>query len=81
MTIQELANACIDSMNHPERSAPCAPVISLVHKKKGGGFPRRGWPKPVQTWDEVNGRGYVHLYDAASVLAAMAAHGLVEVQS
>lgn len=80
MTIQTLADACVDSLNHPERSRPGTPTIVLKHNKKGGAFPRKGWPKPIRSEENVNGPGYVLLYDAASVLAAMAAHGLIEVK-
>lgn len=80
MTIQLLADACVDSLNHPERSKPNEPFVRLVGKK-GGLFPRKGWPKPVELLCINSRGGYTYLYDAASVLAAMAAHGLIEVKS
>jgi hypothetical protein len=78
MTPKELAIACVDSMNHPERSAGEPPLITLVGKGRKPLFPRAGWPRPKRLLCE-NPRGErVYHYDATNVLAALVAHGLVE---
>lgn len=77
MTIPELAEACVDSINHPERSAG-TPLVTLVWTKGKNPLPRKGWPKPKHFLCE-NPRGEkVWLYDATDMLAALCAHGLVE---
>lgn len=79
MSIAELANACMDSIRHPERSHPDNPLITLVGRKRGL-FPKKGWPRAKRLLC-VNPRNeYVYHYDAANVLAALAAHGLIEVK-
>jgi hypothetical protein len=78
MTWPELAEACVDAINHPERSAGEPPLITLVWTGKCP-FPRRGWPRAKRLLC-VNPAGErVYHYDATNVLAAMAAHGLIKV--
>lgn len=72
-----LAEACVDSMNHPERSRPDKPLITIVCK---GRLPGKGWPRPKRLLC-INPRGErVYHYDAMYFLAAMAAHRLVIVK-
>lgn len=78
MTLQELADACVDAINHPERSKPEEPLLTLVGKK-GGLFPRKGWPRPKRLLCVNSKEEYVYHYDATNVLAALAARGLVDV--
>lgn len=80
MTILELAAACVDAINHPERGCgEC--LITLVWMKGRNPLPRKGWPRPKHLLCE-NPRGEkVWLYDAKNLLAAMVAHGLVELKT
>lgn len=72
-----IAEACVDSINHPERSAWEKPLITLVFK---GRLPGKGWPRPKRLLC-INPRGErVYHYDAMNFLAAMAAHNLVTVK-
>jgi hypothetical protein len=78
MTWKELAEQCVDSINHPDRS-PGAPLITLAWKGKCP-FPRSGWPRMKRMLCvNRNGEKVAH-YDARNVLAAMAAHGLIKVE-
>ncbi len=77
MTIQELVDLCADAIRHPERSGREKPLITL--EGKGTLFPKGGGPRPKRLLC-VNARGNnVWHYDAFSVLAALAARGLVKV--
>lgn len=72
-----LAKACVDAINHPERSHPEPPLLTLAIRGKIP-FPKKGWPRPKRLLCE-NPRGErVYHYDARDFLAAMCAHGLVE---
>lgn len=76
MTVIELANACVDAINHPERSGGETPLITLEGSKTL--FPKGGGPRPKRILC-VNARGNkVYHYDAANVLAALAAHGAIK---
>ena len=78
MEIAELAKHCVDSINHPERSRPDAPLITLVWMNGKNPFPRKGWPRPKHLLCD-NPRGEkVWLYDATNMLAALVAHGYIE---
>ena len=79
MTIPELANVCIDALNHPERSRNGKPLVTLVWTKGKNPFPRKGWPRPKHLLCEHPRRERVYLYDAMDVLAALAAHKLIDV--
>jgi hypothetical protein len=78
MTWPELAEACVDAINHPERSAGEPPLITLVWTGKCP-FPHRGWPRAKRLLCVNPGGERVYHYDATNVLAAMAAHGLIKV--
>lgn len=71
-----LAIGCVDALNHPERSLPEKPLITVEIK---GSLPRKGWPRPKRLLCENSRGGRVYHYDAMNLLAAMAAHGLIEV--
>lgn len=79
MTNQELANACADSIRHPERSLPDKPLITLVGKSSSM-FPKKNWPRPKRLLCVNSRNERVYHYDAMNVLAAMAVHGLVDVK-
>lgn len=80
MTPKEIALACVDAINHPERSLPDKPLVTLVWITGKNPLPRKGWPRPKHLLCE-NSRGEkVYLYDATNMLAALAAHGLVKVE-
>lgn len=79
MKVQELMLACVDSMNHPERSLPEKPLVVLTGSKTL--FPKGVGPRPLRLLNEnPYTRQRTWHYDAMSVLAALAAAGLVEVQ-
>ena len=79
MTIPELAAACIDAINHPDRS-PGRPMVTLVWTKGKNPQPRKGWPRPKHLLSD-HYHEKVWLYDAKDLLAAMIAHGLVEMKA
>lgn len=79
MTHKELALACVDAINHPERSRPDKPLVTLVGKKTL--FPKGGGPRPRRLLC-INPRGEkVWHYDATDLLAALVAHGLVKMET
>ena len=78
MTVNELALACVDAINHPERSGGEPPLLTLEGKKTL--FPKGGGPKPKRLLC-VNARGNkVWHYDAKNVLAALVANGAVKME-
>jgi hypothetical protein len=78
MKIEELAAACVDAINHPERSAPDEPLVTLVGKRTI--FPKGGGPRPKRLLC-INSQGQkVWHYSAMDVLAALAAHGAVSIE-
>lgn len=78
MTVIELAAACVDALNHPERSGGEPPLLTL--EGRGTLFPKGGGPRPKRLLC-VNSRGNkVYHYDAKNVLAALAARGLIEMK-
>lgn len=80
MKIPELAAACVDAINHPERSGSEPPLVTLVWSGKNP-FPKKNWPRPKRLLC-VNPRGErVYHYDATNLLAAMVAHGLVKMET
>lgn len=79
MKINELVEQCIDSINHPERSVPENPLITLVGKRTL--FPYGGGPRPKRLLCvNPNTGDKVWHYDAMSVLAALVAHGAIDVK-
>ncbi len=79
MTWNELALQCVDSINHPDRSAGEAPLITLTWKGKCP-FPRKNWPRAKRILCVNRAGEKTAHYDARNVLAAMAAHGLVKIE-
>ena len=80
MTWPELAKSCVDAINqHTESGVSEFPFVTLVFKGKIP-FPRKAWPRPYHLLCE-NPRGErVYLYKAMDLLAAMAAHKLIDVE-
>ena len=76
MTMQELAQCCVDSLNHPERSKPDKPLVTLSGKR-GGLFPKGGGPRPKRLLCVNHAGEYTYHYDAMNVLAALVAHGAI----
>ena len=76
MKVTELAAACVDALNHPERSLPDKPLVTLCGRR-GLGFPRKNWPKSKRLLCVNSKYEYVYHYDAMDLLAAMVAHGLI----
>lgn len=76
MNVPELSLACADAIQHPERSLPDKPLITLVGR--GSLFPRKGWPRPKRLLSEKSNGERVWHYDAMSVLVALVANDLVE---
>lgn len=79
MTVKELALACVDAMNHPSRSFPEEPLVTLEGTTTL--FPKGGGPRPKRLLC-VNSQGNkVWHYSARNVLAALVARGLVELKT
>jgi hypothetical protein len=73
--VSELVRACVDSINHPERSGREKPLVTLEGKRQL--FPHGGGPKPKRLLCVNSGGNKVWHYDAWSVLAGLAAAGLI----
>jgi hypothetical protein len=78
MTYEELALACVEALNHPDRSEPDEPLITLEGKKTL--FPKGGGPHPKRLLCVNYAGNKVWHYSARNVLAALVAHGLVKLE-
>lgn len=75
MTVKELVDACVDSVNHPERTRAWDPLVSFTSR---GGSPlsKQFFPKFKFMVNGYRGES-VYFYSAKELLHAIAANGMM----
>ena len=75
MTVNQLIDACTDSINHPERSLYREPVVAFTSR---GGSPlsKKLFPKFKFMVNQKNGS--VYYYSAKEMLRAIARNNMIE---
>jgi hypothetical protein len=79
LKVTELAARCVEALNHPERSLPDEPLITLVGKHTL--FPKGGGPRPKHLLCINCDGNKVWHYSAFKVLAALVAHRVIDVKA
>lgn len=79
VTVQELALECVNANNrYKEMGLTGEASVMLVSKGKAP-FPRKGFPRPHLACENPRGER-VYYYPALRLLAALAAHNLIQIQ-
>lgn len=78
MRVEDLVKQCVAAINDPNRPADREAVIILTGRKTL--FPRGGGPRPIELACKKPNGERTWFYSASKVLAALAAHGLVNVE-